>query len=176
MSFIKNQKGFTLLEMLIVVAIIGVLVLIFAPSFNVFNKADGTALNGKAKSIETAVFTYEVENDAYPVGPVLTTFAADFDGAEADMLALLGDLGLSTVVTDGPTLDNFISTYVYSLDPAEVSKYVKGSNATIGDFYVIDSYGAPEPEFKALDGSILSREIVTDSDGNVYNGTFKYTP
>ena len=63
----KNQKGFTLIELMIVVAIIGILAAIAIPNFLSYQLKSKTA---EAKTnlggIKTALESYRAEQDIYP--------------------------------------------------------------------------------------------------------------
>lgn len=179
---LKHKKGFTLIEMLIVVAIIGALVLVFSPSFDVFKKADGVALNARASSIETAALQYYVDNSAYPYSATKTT-TADFDANRAKMLTIVKDAMGVSAVSDATKLDTFLTENVVKLDTTNLTKYVKGSSADLGEFYIVkvDTAGtlysgatAPQKlEMDAINGYILSKKTVVDAKGVVYNGTFR---
>jgi prepilin-type N-terminal cleavage/methylation domain-containing protein len=191
----KLKKGFTLIEMLIVVAIIGVLVLIFAPSFNVFGKANGTSLNAKAKSVSNAVFQFMSDNNnAYPFaaqpvpGTSSTVALTDFT-IPADLASLIGSLTAPrlTAVTDQASLGAQLLPFVYKIDTAKVGKYLKGSSIATGDYLMVvtdpqntvysNGIGGTEDtrrqQLDALDGTILSKVTIKDSDANYYNGVLK---
>jgi prepilin-type N-terminal cleavage/methylation domain-containing protein len=195
LKILGNQKGFTLIEILIVVAILASLVLIFSPNFGLFNKADGTALNAKAKSVETATFQYYIDNETYPYGvaPVATDFGAAASSQKLDLLTLVqsaNGLGLSFVDTEAD-LNNFLTNQTVLVDSAALASYVKGSSANLAD-YVIVKYNsadaalyngslaaltaAEQAEIVAIDGYILSKETIKDNNGIIYNGTVRYTP
>lgn len=62
----KKQKGFTLVELLIVVAIIAVLAAVVTPvALNSIAQSKATAIIAEARSIQTADLTYYVSNDSY---------------------------------------------------------------------------------------------------------------
>ncbi|WP_369902629.1 competence type IV pilus major pilin ComGC [Bacillus manliponensis] len=63
----KNEKGFTLLEMLLVMLVISVLLLLIIP--NVIKQKDsvqGKGCDAFVKSVETQVETYRLEHDTIP--------------------------------------------------------------------------------------------------------------
>jgi len=64
----RNQKGFTLVELMVVVVIIGVLVAIAVPVYNsVTERAEKSACQANQRIIDSAVMQYQVENDGkYP--------------------------------------------------------------------------------------------------------------
>ncbi|MFQ5456747.1 MAG: type IV pilin protein [Nitrospirota bacterium] len=64
--FLKNKKGFTLIELMIVVAIIGILAAIAIPNFMRYQaKAKQSEAKANLGSIYTSEVTYKVENDVY---------------------------------------------------------------------------------------------------------------
>lgn len=68
----KKLKGFTLLEMLIVLLIISVLILLFAP--NLSKQKDSIDKKGNAaivKVVETQMDVYRLENDQTPTADTL---------------------------------------------------------------------------------------------------------
>ena len=71
----SGQKGFTLMELLIVVAILGILAAIVVPNFVGFiNTGEVAAANTEVASVESAASAYLAENDG--------VFPADSDALE----------------------------------------------------------------------------------------------
>ncbi|MBN1226878.1 MAG: prepilin-type N-terminal cleavage/methylation domain-containing protein [Deltaproteobacteria bacterium] len=63
---LKNQRGFTLIELMIVVAIIGILSAIAIPNFMTFRmKAKTAEAKSNLGSIRTCEESYRAENDVY---------------------------------------------------------------------------------------------------------------
>jgi len=62
------QRGFTLIEMMVVVAIIAILVALLAPNFiRARAQAQTAACEANLKEIATALELYQTDHDAYPV-------------------------------------------------------------------------------------------------------------
>ena len=74
----KNQKGFTLVELMVVVVIIGILVAIAVP---VYNNIQGTAAEkahkANIRTIQSAVMMYQTENDTSNT-PSINDLVPDF--------------------------------------------------------------------------------------------------
>ena len=66
---IKNEKGFTLVEMLIVLAIISILILIAIPNVTKQSKTiDEKGCNAYVQMVQGQVEAYKLENKSYPDG------------------------------------------------------------------------------------------------------------
>ncbi len=64
----KNKKGFTLIEILIVIGIIGLLAVFLMPSFvGVQDKAKDAAVKKNAEKVQLSVESYNLENETHPI-------------------------------------------------------------------------------------------------------------
>ena len=88
-----NKKGFTLIELIVVIAILGILAAVLIPRFTGFqDKAKSTQVMVDAKQIATAADALLVELDAVPTADQIVEIAGD-DILAADIDDLAEDSG-----------------------------------------------------------------------------------
>jgi len=64
---LRNRKGFTLIELIVVIVIVGILAAILIPRFSGFtDKAQSTQATVYAKQVATAIDSYYAEKNAWP--------------------------------------------------------------------------------------------------------------
>lgn len=110
----NRKKGFSLVELVVVMAIIGILMVALAPNYKGFIKsAQNTAVQADAKSLSTMIDLYNIRNTTGITDPTLvsdlsttltgnttteavtiTEFLGDLSGKNSPLLtAKVGDLG-----------------------------------------------------------------------------------
>lgn len=87
----KNKKGFTLIELIVVIAILGILVLLAAPRFLGYTKdAHKATMQADAKVLSNAALVYNIEHKGkWPVADGAKTIATfkfnDDEGVEQEI-------------------------------------------------------------------------------------------
>ena len=82
----RNQNGFTLLELMIVIAIVSILSLIAIPKFNdAIAQANTARIQSDLQTIDTAIVMYQAQNGKYPsnIGTDLNSFLTGADTLKA---------------------------------------------------------------------------------------------
>ena len=153
--FKLNRKGFTLIELIVVVAILGILVSIAVPKYLDYTKdAQIATMQADAKVLSNAALQYHIKNGDWPVEyekddegepkepkeAVPGAFEFDINDFTAEMKAILGleDKELNSVE-------------VFKLDEAALNNYIKNLSGKYED-YVIVTEGDFEGEVFHVEG------------------------
>lgn len=140
--FGRNQRGFTLIELMIVVTIVGVLATVAIPLYQVVpERSKSTEAVTALGLIRSAMRVYYVEHGTFANGAVFT------DGAQVTNGGLLG-------VTDGDLSGRYFSSECYRF-----------SGAPTADSFTVECDGSGST---APFGSEVSLIVVTiDQDGEL---------
>jgi prepilin-type N-terminal cleavage/methylation domain-containing protein len=113
----RNEKGFTLIELMIVIAIIGILAAIAIPQFSAYRERSYIAsMKADCNTVRTAEEAYFVDNDTYTVTNAdLPGLPAAFSaGNTVTVTAGAGGIGVDFIVTVTSTKTNSTVTYTSS--------------------------------------------------------------
>ncbi len=123
-----DKKGFTLIELMIVVAIIGILAAIAIPKFaNLINKSKEGATKGALSTVRSAIQVYYGDNEGWFPTDTLAVLTSGGKYINQMPVAKLPGTGHSDVSTVDPALDDTAGWVYFN---------AAGSPTTWGNFIV----------------------------------------
>lgn len=173
---IKSPKGFTLVEMLVVIAIIGILASVSIPfTQSIINKGKVTETKMRMKEFETAIVNYKSEQGRLPSknDPITDADIDPDDQVDIAKILLNLDTSRSTgiVYLDMPRAKSSKNGLVYDNNTLTGIKDSWGQ-----DFYMRIDYGLnsniAQTESTDEDDAIIGKDVILISKGidQAYNG------
>ncbi len=150
----KGQKGFTLVELLIVIAIIGILAAIAIPQYAKYRRrAYNAAAASDLKSFQTVLEGYFTDNGKYPKVSGKTVAGGDGYSVEIDSS---GNLSFNENPSDNSTLVVSKNTRLGYVSGTNEATYAAASKGTPGDkVYQITSQKPSMEEVSGVAGQEL---------------------
>ena len=127
----SNKKGFTLIELIVIMAVLAVLVALGAPRFLGYTKdANATGIKADAKIIEQAAMQYALENDDALAGDGVAVDLTVFDAEIKDIL-----------VSQGVAVDvaGLVDVTAETVDGSKVSEYIRSTANDVSEFAIVTS-------------------------------------
>jgi prepilin-type N-terminal cleavage/methylation domain-containing protein len=169
----NKRKGFTLLEMLIVVSIISVLVLLFSPNgFTIIKNSQIKEQQASAKYLETELNSYYLENSIYPDSITPVIISTIDTGSVSN---IKNQLEVNNLDPDLSYADIIAAGGFKNIDGTKL-KNVKNLNARLVNFFYIDTIPKTTNYNNELVGYVFSYGSKKDSGGTLYSGFYNFKP
>lgn len=147
----KNQKGFTLIELVMVIVLLGILAAVAIPRFwDLGTQADTAAANGGIGGIKSGVAIYQASRlvagstTVYPINPLVGDVVAD-------LYSLSATAGANFAVACGNLAQGQWGVNVYpgtaGAPPTEIYYRWKGANSRYSSWSYTSATGIVSPTF-----------------------------
>lgn len=114
MKQLNNQKGFTLIELIMVITILGILAVAAAPSFiDLTSQATSATVSGVAAAVQDGINMTYAQNAANGSAAFPTSLGSETDGNTCDTTGCFGSV-LQQPITDANWTRTNATTYSYS--------------------------------------------------------------
>ena len=134
-NFIKNRKGFTLVELVVVIAIIGILAGMAIPRFlDATASARGAKIVADMRTIQSAEMIYYAKNAKYPTkqDDLNTLVQGGWPGVPTGKFIIAQVLKQGGGTTEGVAGDNAAYTYTEGADGASGTITLTGATGLTG--------------------------------------------
>lgn len=167
----KGEKGFTLIELMAVLVILGLIVGLVVPNFTIITKkADSTFIAGQHEKMREAVYKYYHDVNDWPTEWTQYTAAADYDGTVSNTSEDENDdthqLWCSANDDDSGTLASWAGPYI--------DRPLLQDDRWGGDWGVIEDFdlnGFSDDKFTCLVYTNVPQEVCRQVDQLMDDGT-----
>jgi prepilin-type N-terminal cleavage/methylation domain-containing protein len=162
----KNRKGFTIIELIVVMAILAILVALAVPRYLGYTKdAEVTAMASDSKVIEQASYQYALKNDdQWPVGQEVTTLDATVQG--------IIDKALTAKGATAQANDLLTANAFKQIDATKINPFIRSTKNPISEYFIVDRVSGVTGYNNELEGMVFSVKALPDSNGVNHSGLF----
>lgn len=168
------KKGFTLIELIVVMAVLAILVTLGAPRFLGYTKdAEVTAMKADSKLIEQAAYQYALKNDdIWPTAEPVTSI----DEEVKDIIAAaLVDRGAVADQAAGEAMvDALISANAFcKIDEAKIQPFIRSTKRPVNSYFIVNRVSGVSGYNNELEGMVFSVTALQDSEGHIHSGLYE---